>query len=228
MTDAEEIKICIKCNQPKLLADFHKRQSNKEVRRNECKSCRTKQQKVWLQTDIGKLSNRQSRHKQYKTDKYKNKEKKYRNSIKGKETTKRLQRKYFQIHKKERNKKRREKRKIDPIFKMTITIRNAVGKAIRTKGYRKTSNTSKILGCSFEKFKNHIESKWDFWMNWNNHGKYNGEFNFGWDIDHIIPLASAKTKKELIKLCHFSNIQPLCSHINRDIKIDKLNFVNNF
>ena len=55
-------------------------------------------------------------------------------------------------------------------------------------------------------------------MNWQNHGKYNGELNHGWDIDHKTPLSSAKTEKELIELCHYTNLQPLCSKVNRDIK----------
>lgn len=55
-------------------------------------------------------------------------------------------------------------------------------------------------------------------MNWNNHGKYNGEYNFGWDIDHIIPLDSAKTEEDIIKLNYYTNLQPLCSYINRVVK----------
>ena len=31
------------------------------------------------------------------------------------------------------------------------------------------------------------------WMTWENKGLYSGELNYGWDIDHIIPLSTAKT-----------------------------------
>ena len=58
-------------------------------------------------------------------------------------------------------------------------------------------------------------------MNWKNYGKYNGEKNFGWDLDHIIPTASAKTVEELESLNHYSNFQPLCSLMNRVIKRNK-------
>lgn len=61
-------------------------------------------------------------------------------------------------------------------------------------------------------------------MNWDNYGKYNGELNHGWDIDHIIPISNAKTEEEVYILNHYSNLEPLCSKINRDIKIDKLFF----
>ena len=94
--------------------------------------------------------------------------------------------------------------------------------AIRRKGYNKKSKTQDILGCSFEEFKIHLESKFESWMNWDNYGKYNGELNFGWDIDHVMCKSSAKTEEELIKLNHYSNLEPLCSKVNRDIKKNKL------
>ena len=55
-------------------------------------------------------------------------------------------------------------------------------------------------------------------MTWENYGKYNGEFNYGWDIDHIIPLSSSTTVEDIISLNRYTNLQPLCSLINRDVK----------
>ena len=63
-------------------------------------------------------------------------------------------------------------------------------------------------------------------MNWENKGKYNGELYYGWDLDHIIPLSNAINEKDIVKLNHFSNLQPLCSKINRDIKKDNICFLN--
>ncbi len=74
----------------------------------------------------------------------------------------------------------------------------------------------KLEGCD------NIFEKVEPWMNWDNKGLYNGELNYGWDIDHIIPSSSAKNEEELIKLNHYTNLQPLCSKINRDIKRNKL------
>jgi hypothetical protein len=54
---------------------------------------------------------------------------------------------------------------------------------------------------------------------------YNKELNYGWDIDHIIPVSSATSEEEVIKLNHYTNLQPLCSKINRNIKKDKLDFI---
>jgi hypothetical protein len=76
------------------------------------------------------------------------------------------------------------------------------------------------LGCSLPEFKNYIESKFEPWMTWENRGKYNGKFNYGWDIDHIIPSITAINESDIIKLNHYANLQPLCSKINREIKRD--------
>ena len=59
-------------------------------------------------------------------------------------------------------------------------------------------------------------------MNWNNHGLYNGTPNYGWDIDHIIPQSLASTEEDVVQLNHYTNLQPLCSHVNRDIKRNKI------
>jgi len=83
---------------------------------------------------------------------------------------------------------------------------------------RKKSKTEEILGCKFDFLKEYLQNKFESWMTWENHGLYNGQLNYGWDIDHIIPLCTAETEEELLKLCHFSNLQPLCSKINRDVK----------
>lgn len=113
------------------------------------------------------------------------------------------------------------KKETDPLFKLTCSIRGVIRQSFKRSSYTKNSKTYQILGCSFEEVKQYLENKFEDWMSWDNRGLYNGTPNYGWDIDHIIPLASATTEDELIKLNHYSNLQPLCSYINRDIKKDK-------
>jgi hypothetical protein len=115
----------------------------------------------------------------------------------------------------------KERFKVDEMFKLSMIIRNSINTTFRYKGFKKSSKTSQILGCSFEEFKLYLESKFEDWMTWENRGLYNGELNCGWDIDHIIPISSAKTEEEAIRLNHYTNLQPLCSKVNRDIKKDK-------
>jgi hypothetical protein len=111
---------------------------------------------------------------------------------------------------------------IDPLYKLKENIKTRIGDSIRRNGFTKKSKTLIILGCSFEYFKQHLEAQFEPWMSWDNYGLYNGKTNYGWDIDHIIPLSSAKDEEELIRLNHYTNLQPLCGYTNRYIKKNKL------
>jgi hypothetical protein len=112
----------------------------------------------------------------------------------------------------------------NPKNKLSINIRCLIYSILKRKNYIKSKKTEIILGCSFEEFKIYIESLWEPWMNWGNHGLYNGTLNYGWDLDHIIPLSSAKSEEEIYKLNYYTNFQPLCSYINRVIKRSNENF----
>jgi hypothetical protein len=90
--------------------------------------------------------------------------------------------------------------------------------AFKKSNNKKLSKTSEILGCSLDEFKNYIETKFELWMNWSNFGMKKDELNRSWELDHIIPLVTAKTEEEVIKLNHYTNFQPLCSKINRGVK----------
>ena len=70
-----------------------------------------------------------------------------------------------------------------------------------------------------------MKLKFQNWMNWSNYGNQNGiakEINYSWEIDHIIPIFSAKTAEEIYKLNHYTNLRPLCTYTNRYIKRAKI------
>ena len=132
---------------------------------------------------------------------------------------------YYQNNKEKHNETcktyKKKKRKEDPIYKFRENIRGVIGRGFRSKSFDKNSITYDILGCDFDTFKQHIESLWEQWMNWDNYGidkRSKIEPNKTWDIDHIIPLNNGNTEKEIIELNHYTNLQPLCSHYNRFIK----------
>lgn len=137
---------------------------------------------------------------------------------------------YYQINNKEQIKESnrinsKKKRDIDPLYRISGNIRRMISRAFMRNGYTKKSRTYKILGCDFDYLVSYLELRFEPWMNWGNYGKYSNKvYSIGWDIDHIIPISSASTQEELVKLSHYTNLQPLCSKVNRDIKINKIIF----
>ena len=105
-----------------------------------------------------------------------------------------------------------------PTGKLAHNIRAAIRRSLISSGYTKKFKSEIILGCTISEFKTHIENQFEVWMNWDNKGLYNGNPNYGWDLDHKIPLSSATNENEIIKLNHYTNIQPLCSYYNRNVK----------
>lgn len=113
--------------------------------------------------------------------------------------------------------------KRDPMYKLKRHIGSAIGLHINNRGYTKSSTTQQILGIDYIGFKQHLESKFELWMSWDNYGLYEpGAINYGWDIDHIVPMATAKTEEDVIRLNHYTNLQPMCSYTNRYIKKDRI------
>ena len=111
--------------------------------------------------------------------------------------------------------------KEDELFRFKSIMRKSIGNLIKNK----SKSTQDIIGCSFEEFKSYLESKFEYWMNWGNYGLFNGEYGYGWDIDHILPLSSVESEDDVVRLCHFSNLQPLCSRVNRYEKRNKIIFI---
>ena len=201
----------------------------KEINKKGGKKYKTKNKEKILLNQKEYRENNKEKIKEYReNNKEKIKENNYKYYEENKELLKPLQKEYYKNNKDKireyKNTYKKNRILNDPLFKLKENIKTSIYIVLKRNGYTKKSKTEQILGCSYEEFKSHIESLWVSWMNWDNHGLYNGELNHGWDIDHIIPLSSATTEEELLKLNHFSNLQPLCSKINRDIKRDNINY----
>tara|TARA_R100000656_G_scaffold123901_1_gene101001 strand:+ start:1664 stop:2419 length:756 start_codon:yes stop_codon:yes gene_type:complete len=106
-----------------------------------------------------------------------------------------------------------DKRKYPRDLIRSITkARNCVFNSYRRKGFTKRSKTSELLGCSWKEFKDHLE---------------NNPYNFkvsdpDMDLDHIIPISSAETEEDILKLNHYTNFQLLPADYNRWVKSCKL------
>jgi hypothetical protein len=183
--------------------------------------------KEWYQKNKEKVQDNVKKYKEENKEIIREKNKKYREENKerikkwkeeNKEKIKEQRKKYREQNRNKINQYEKKKRKEDPLYWLRNNIRSRITTMLNRKGYTKNSKTIEILGCSFEEFFLYLESKFESWMTWDNRGLYNGKPNYGWDIDHIIPVSSGLTEKEIIKLNHYTNLQPLCSYFNRDIK----------
>jgi hypothetical protein len=127
------------------------------------------------------------------------------------------QRKWLENNRESRNvwraKRAVERRKTDPIHAMREVARTRIRHALNNKGFKRQAKTAIMVGCSWAKLKLHIESQFVDGMSWENRHL--------WEVDHIIPLSSANTQEDIIKLSHFSNLQPLWKEDNRS-KSDKM------
>lgn len=205
------------------LADQRYRENNKakvkesnQIYNEKMKDVIAEKKKVYNQ--VNKEKNKEVREKRYIANP--NKRNEY--YLKNKETIRQKAKERYQRNKKEINKKILERQKNDMLFAITCKIRKNIIKTLRERGYTKKSKTRDILGCTFDEFKQHLESQFQPWMNWQNRGLYNGTLNYGWDIDHIVPLSTATCEEDIIHLNHYTNLQPLCSYINRYVKKDNL------
>jgi len=187
------MKKCNKCGLEKELCFFVKKVSASDGYRNTCKICR----------------NAKDRN----------------NRIINGENIREYYRKYENINKEILNENRRnrynERIKNEPLFKVKKCIKTLISNSIKYNGYKKNTKTEKILGISMSEFIKYIESLFEPWMNWENHGKYTGKYNETWQIDHIIPISEGMSEKDIISLNHFSNLRPLCSKLN----LEKSNFI---
>lgn len=126
--------------------------------------------------------------------------------------------KLYRINNKEKIKEQhrlyqKNKRQNNLLYKLKSNLSCRMHHGLKAKNYIKSQRTLEILGCDLETIKSHLEKQFTKGMNWNNQGE--------WHIDHIIPCASAKTEEELIKLFHYTNLQPLWAEDNRN-KSDKI------
>lgn len=192
----EQTYICSKCKIEKYISEFPKASDRTSGHRSSCKECEHIRSSEYHKNNKEKINKRKSKN-------FKDKKEYYLES----------QRKRLAF-----------KKKNSDLFKAKVSIRKLINISFRRSSFAKTGKTVDILGMDIQEFMKYISSKFDPWMNWNNYGKYNGEFNYGWDLDHIIPISSAKTEEDIIKLNHYTNFQPLCSKVNRDIKRNNLDY----
>lgn len=147
--------------------------------------------------------NNKEKLKEYQKEYYENNKEKLKEYNKEYyENNKERRKEYCENNKEKINKYYRNRRKEDELFAVTCRCRRRIQNFIKKSGYKKTSKTFEMIGCTPEQLVEHLHKTW-----YDNYGtEYNGE---PVHIDHIIPLSSAKTEEDIYKLCHYSNMQYL-------------------
>jgi hypothetical protein len=95
------------------------------------------------------------------------------------------------------------RRKEDAVYKLSRDIRNLIKGSFKRRGCIKPFKTEEVLGCSVSEFQKYILDKCPIGVTLDDFNRY------GYHIDHVIPLASAKSEEEILRLCHYTNLQPL-------------------
>jgi hypothetical protein len=223
------MKVCKKCQIEKEETDFYKGDAK-------CKSCKIDYQKKHTELNKEKIREYKKNYASKNSEKIKSESKQYYENNKDlikervsnnyhKDPEKKLeyQRKYAKDNKEKISEYKRiyqrKRRTEDTIFKLKHSISRMIRNSLKNNGFIKYKRSNEILGCSIEELRIILESKFDESMTWENYGII-------WDIDHIVPLSTAKTEEDVIRLNHYTNLQPLDRYINRNIKRDRTDFYN--
>ena len=196
-----EKKICSKCKEDKELCEFNKKSVSKngmQYYKSRCKKCQSEDEKI----------KRDSNPEQYKIwyDKTRVDRNKWRSEYyqSNKEIILERNKRYSKILQKNRKRKYHE----DNLYKLRHILSCRMRDLLKLKSFNKTKLFNKVIGCPPIFLKEHLEKQFTDGMSWENHGLY------GWHVDHIIPLSSAKTEEEIYELCHYTNLQPLWAEDN--------------
>ena len=117
------------------------------------------------------------------------------------------------------------KKKSDPEFKIRGAVSQSVIKAMKRVGASKSGSILDFLTYSMADLRGHLETQFEPWMTWDNHGKYNCKTwddndlaTWTWNIDHIIPQSNlpytSMSDENFQKCWALSNLRPYSAKQN--------------
>lgn len=205
-------KKCTKCGECKSIEDFVTCNRNKSGKASKCKSCQNalyikkgprpinielqkEGQKRYRQKNIQKIRHTNALYREKNAELIREKDMVYRQKNRDRIKL------WHSANKLKRSRRESQRKAADPLYKLSCNLRSRLSTVFRRMRCDKNTTTRKILGADFETVKSHIELQFKPGMSWENYGE--------WHIDHIVPLAKGKTQGDLIRLSHYSNLQPL-------------------
>lgn len=227
-------KVCTKCGKEKELDWFHKDKSIKSGLRSQCKDCLKKwgrkwredsqkkikkDQKIWREDDKGKTKWKvcvSCKEKKSLDQFSKDKTQKDELCIHCKVCVKRWGRKWRSNNKDKSNRRARERRKTDPLYRLRTNISTTLNFTFKNMGILKTCPSKlDMLNITIEQFETH------FIKLINQPCPVCGcEWDNTFEIDHIIPQSLArkddiqKGEYDVINLNQLYNLRMTCSNCN--------------
>ena len=202
------MKKCNKCGVNKEFTEFYKDKRMRSGFGSKCKACK----KAYKEANKEKIAEYRKAYQEANKEKINETNRAYKEA--NKEKIKEYRKAYKEANKEKIKQYKREylnkRLNTDTLFKLSQNVRNLIRNSINRGGYSKRTKTNNILGCRFEHLINHLNN--------NPYGFIYGDSDL--DIDHIVPLSTASTERDIIKLNHYTNFQLLPSEYNRNIKRD--------
>ena len=96
----------------------------------------------------------------------------------------------------------------DSLYKFQCHIRNTINQSFRRYETYKPRTNKEVIGITSSELRDYLLRTFE------------ETYGYAWDqaepvhIDHIIPLATAKTEEDIVRLCHYTNLRLLKAHDN--------------
>lgn len=219
------MKTCTVCKVEKPLEEYNNKKNGKFGKAARCVPCEASYAKAWREANYEvqrakektyKLENREAIRERERAYYWSNpqresdRKKKFRRenpSIVRQQLRTRRQKPEIKARNREYVKNRR---KTNPQFKLRTLIRSRISNVLRAKDLKKVGSGINDMGCTPQELVKHLESHFEIWMSWENHGPYSEEKRT-WHIDHTVSLSefNLEDSEQFKKACHYTNLRPL-------------------
>lgn len=191
-----DYKVCTVCGEKKSIDNF-------TTGRKQCIVCIRKLTKDWRNRNKEHIKEYNKKYFQKHKEEIVNKRREYLHNYRQTEKYKKHKKEYEMKNRQKSNEHRKNRYKNDYIFKLKHNLRVELLRSFKSKNKIKYKHTEEIIGCDTDFFIDYLLNTFK-----ENYGyEYTGQEKV--HIDHIIPLATASDENDIIKLCHYTNLQLL-------------------
>lgn len=191
-----ETKICSRCGKTQEMNKFRNQ-------RNQCKECEKELITKWKNENKKHLKEYNKKYFQEHKEEIVNKKRKYLHDYRQTDKYKEHKKEYAIKNQEKVNKQTKERYANDIIFKLKHNVRVEILRSFKLKDKEKNKHTEELTKCSLDYLVKYLLQT------------FKDNYGYEWDgkeqvhIDHIIPLATANTEQDIVKLCHYTNLQLL-------------------